>query len=122
MNSSRCVTPLLFIAVALFAGCSKDHSSADGHDHGAHSAGDGHDHGQPAASQHGQAGALPGSYEDWCAEHELPESKCTRCDTSLAAAFKATGDWCPEHGLPESHCVKCDPSRKMVRPPKADGK
>jgi hypothetical protein len=68
-------------------------------------------------SAHGAADAVPGSHADWCGEHEVPESKCTRCDSSLIAAFKATGDWCPEHGLPESQCVTCDPSRKMTRPP-----
>ena len=72
---------------------------------------------QTAQAGHAPAGVVPGSHEDWCAEHEVPESKCTRCDPSLAAAFKATGDWCAEHGLPESQCVTCDPSRKMTRPP-----
>ena len=73
----------------------------------------------PAASEeHGDA-AKPGSHEDWCGAHGVPESQCTRCNGELAAAFKATGDWCAEHGLPESQCVKCDPKRKAVRPPKA---
>ena len=60
----------------------------------------------------------PGSHEDWCEEHEVPESQCTLCDPKLAAAFKATGDWCDEHGLPESQCRKCNPDLKIVRPPK----
>ena len=72
--------------------------------------------GTGAAEGHAHAGVVPGSYEDWCAEHALPESRCTRCDSSLVAAFKATGDWCAEHGLPESQCVTCDPSRKATRP------
>ncbi|MGQ0553370.1 MAG: hypothetical protein ACT4PU_09130 [Planctomycetota bacterium] len=82
-------------------------------------AGDGHDHGPGGAAAHGHADAqaVPGSHADWCGEHEIAESKCTRCDAKLSVAFKATGDWCAEHGLPESHCVKCDPSRKAVRPP-----
>lgn len=63
--------------------------------------------------------AKPGSHEDWCDEHAVPESQCTRCDPSLVAAFKATADWCEEHGLPESQCVKCNPDIKIVRPPKA---
>src|SRR5262245_13341262 len=60
-----------------------------------------------AASEHddhAHAGVKPGSYEDWCGEHQVPESMCTRCNPSLVAAFKATGDWCEEHGLPESQC------------------
>jgi hypothetical protein len=75
----------------------------------------------PAADAHGTPGAVPGSYEDWCGEHGLPESQCTRCDASLAAAFQATGDWCQEHGLPESHCKQCNPEIEFVRPPKKDG-
>lgn len=67
---------------------------------------------------HGGAGAVPGSYEDWCGEHAVPESQCTRCNPTLAAAFKATGDWCAEHGLPESHCLRCNPDLKIERPPK----
>ena len=71
-----------------------------------------------AVGEHGAAGVVPGSYEDWCGEHGVPESLCTRCDPSLVAAFKATGDWCAEHGLPESQCLKCNPDLKIVRPPK----
>ncbi|MFN0150599.1 MAG: hypothetical protein ACKVU1_07810 [bacterium] len=74
--------------------------------------------GADAGAQHGAAGAIPGSYEDWCGEHGVPESMCTRCNGTLVAAFKATGDWCPEHGLPESQCLVCNPDLKIVRPPK----
>ena len=70
---------------------------------------------------HAAAGAVPGSHEDWCGEHQVPESQCTRCNTKLIAAFKATGDWCEEHGLPESQCLACNPDLKIVRPPKAAG-
>jgi hypothetical protein len=71
-----------------------------------------------AAVQHAPAHAKPGSYEDWCAEHQVPESLCTRCNASLVAAFKATGDWCAEHGLPESQCLACNPNLKIERPPR----
>ena len=64
---------------------------------------------------------IPGSYEDWCTEHQVPESACTRCDPALAAAFQATNDWCAEHGLPESQCLPCNPDLKIVRPPKPEG-
>ena len=75
---------------------------------------------KPKQSQAEEASknAKPGSYEDWCVEHEVLESQCTRCNPSLAAAFKASNDWCVEHDLPESQCLKCDPSRKAERPPK----
>lgn len=49
---------------------------------------------------------------DWCAEHEIPESICTKCDKQLIADFKKKGDWCKEHDLPESHCTICNPELK----------
>jgi uncharacterized protein YceK len=73
-----------------------------------------------ATSLHAPATAKPGSHEDWCQEHQVPESQCTLCNPSLVAAFKATNDWCEEHGLPESHCRKCNPNLKITRPPKAN--
>ncbi len=69
------------------------------------------------ASAHAPASAQPGSHEDWCGAHEVPESLCTRCNPSLVAAFKATGDWCEEHDLPESQCLICNPELRIVRPP-----
>lgn len=73
----------------------------------------------PASSAgHAAPDVKPGSHEDWCEEHAVPESQCTLCNPSLVAAFKATGDWCPEHGLPESQCKKCNPDLKIERPPK----
>lgn len=70
------------------------------------------------AETHGAVAVKPGSHEDWCSEHAVPESLCSRCHPELAAAFKATNDWCEEHGLPESHCLKCNPKLQIVRPPK----
>jgi hypothetical protein len=69
------------------------------------------------AAAHAAATAKPGSHEDWCGEHQVPESQCTRCNPDLVPAFKATNDWCAEHGLPESQCLKCNPNLKIVRPP-----
>ena len=71
-------------------------------------------------SKHATAGVQPGSHEDWCGEHKVPESQCTRCNPTLVAAFKATGDWCAEHGLPESQCLVCNPDLKIERPPKKE--
>lgn len=72
------------------------------------------------SSEHAQAGVKPGSHDDWCGEHQVPESMCTRCNPSLTAAFKVTGDWCEEHGLPESQCKICNPGLKIERPPKTE--
>lgn len=69
-------------------------------------------------SKHAAADVVPGSYEDWCGEHGVAESVCTRCDPSIVAAFKATNDWCSEHGLPESQCLACHPDLKIERPAK----
>ena len=73
-----------------------------------------------SGGEHGAADAVPGSYEDWCDEHDVAETACTRCDPSLVPAFKATGDWDDEHGLPRSQCLKCDPNLKIVRPPQSE--
>jgi cytochrome c5 len=96
------------VACALFAGvgCSKETSEAK---EGAVRA---------KGAAHAPADAKPGSYEDWCGEHQLPESQCTLCHPDLIAAFKATGDWCQEHSLPESHCRKCNPDLQIARGPK----
>jgi len=84
----------------------------------------GGDPSQPAASEpekHAAPGALAGSHADWCEEHQVPESLCTRCNPSLVPAFKATGDWCEEHGLPESQCRLCNPDLRIVRPAEKRG-
>ncbi len=78
----------------------------------------------PAASSvgarpsHASQEVKPGSHEDWCGEHQVPESQCTRCNPALIPAFKATRDWCAEHSLPESQCLKCNPELKITRPAK----
>ena len=71
-------------------------------------------------SAHAAADVVPGSYADWCGEHEVPETLCTRCNPTLVAAFQATGDWCAEHGLPESQCRICNPDLVIQRPPKPE--
>ncbi|TWT45848.1 Cobalt-zinc-cadmium resistance protein CzcB [Phycisphaerae bacterium RAS1] len=45
--------------------------------------------------------------EDWCAEHNVPESRCIKCHPELAG--EAPKDWCKEHGVPESRCTICHP-------------
>jgi hypothetical protein len=70
---------------------------------------------------HADSGAVAGSHADWCEEHQVPESLCTRCNPTLVAAFKATGDWCAEHGLPESQCRQCNPDLRLERPAKRTG-
>ena len=94
---------LLFVLIVSFASCNKPAPPP-----------------APAAPEpaHAPAAVTPGSHEDWCDEHGVPESQCTRCNPTLVPAFQATGDWCAEHALPESQCLKCNPGLKIVRPPK----
>jgi len=111
-----------FLALALLgiiaAGCSREtaqtgkpETSRESASSAASAPGDGH-----------AANVVAGSYEDWCDEHGVPETACTRCDASLVPAFKAVGDWDEEHGLPKSQCLKCNPNLKIVRPPKPEEK
>lgn len=50
------------------------------------------------------------SMKDWCVEHRLPESKCTKCNPKLIPKYKKSGDWCRGHGFPESVCPFCHPA------------
>ena len=39
-------------------------------------------------------------------------SRLQRCDIVLIEGFKKKNDWCKEHDLPESQCFKCHPELK----------
>lgn len=65
------------------------------------------------------AAARAGTEDDWCAEHALPESMCTKCDPSKVATFKEAGDFCAAHGFPESVCPVCNP---QAPPPSLSGR
>jgi cobalt-zinc-cadmium efflux system membrane fusion protein len=52
-------------------------------------------------------GEAPAASEDWCAEHNVPESTCLACHPELAG--ESPTDWCKEHGVPESKCTICHP-------------
>ena len=73
-----------------------------------------HDHGP---GEHGQSTQVEVDMSDWCAEHAVPESVCTKCHPQLIDGFKAKGDWCAEHDLPESHCRLCNPGIKFPQEP-----
>ncbi|MFH1741626.1 MAG: efflux RND transporter periplasmic adaptor subunit [bacterium] len=68
------------------------------------------EHGHGTAESGGEAARDHG--EDWCEEHEVPESGCTRCNPSLIDIFKEKGDWCAGHNVPESQCAICNPGCK----------
>lgn len=50
---------------------------------------------------------VPREAEDWCAEHNVPDSRCIKCHPELAG--EKAKDWCKEHGVPESRCTICHP-------------
>ncbi len=89
----------VFWLLLIVGGCRESASGPGDHDPHA-----GHNH---AARDHSHVDE-PGA-RNWCLEHDVPESECTRCNPALIAKFKAAGDWCAEHGLPESHCLLCNP-------------
>src|SRR5688500_12724945 len=102
---------IVLVSLSVVIGCSKSGDRAPKPEATASAA--------PTGAAHAAKGVTPGSHEDWCGEHAVPESQCTRCNKALEAAFKATGDWCSDHGLPMSQCLKCNPDLKIVRPAKA---
>lgn len=93
MIRARIVSALLVPAVLCLTACDKKQPTAQT---------------KPTNTQTTAAADVP----DWCAEHEIPESICTKCNKSLIADFKKKGDWCKEHDLPESHCTICNPELK----------
>ncbi len=100
-----------FLLIALVAGCQKDSASKPEAESTKKSVkADKHD-------EHAETGVKPGSHEDWCGEHEVPESQCTRCNPELIPAFKATNDWCEEHQLPLSQDKLHNPDLVITRPP-----
>ncbi len=60
---------LVALSAFAFAGCDKSPTKESG------------------TQTHAAATVKPGSHEDWCGEHAVPESQCTRCNSSLIAAF-----------------------------------
>ena len=92
MKTSLSIIAFALLAVLLTAGCDKKSASKDA---------------APKTTSVAKAGEA-----DWCAEHGVPESVCTKCNPKLIADFKQKGDWCKEHNVPESQCVQCDPSLK----------
>jgi len=95
MIRARIVSALLVPAVLCLAACDKKSPTSQS---------------EPTNTQTAAAPAQAAA--DWCAEHEIPESICTKCNKKLIAEFKKNGDWCKEHDLPESHCTICNPDLK----------
>ncbi len=97
----------------LITGCNSGQSDIHADAAGAETGHEGHSH---APGEHGQAvsaGAGETEISNWCTEHSVPESECTKCNPALEAKFRASGNWCEGHGVPESHCRLCNPGIKF---------
>jgi len=108
---------ILFISTLAFAGCGGGQNEAAADITHVETGHEGHNHGP---GEHGQVIALADAETtalDWCGEHAVPESQCTRCHPEMIAQFKSAGDWCAGHDLPESHCRLCNPD---IRFPQED--
>lgn len=93
-----CLVLSISVLALMSAGCGVNGDQA--RETGSHA---GHARGQ------GENGTADNEELDWCAEHAVPESACTKCNPALIDNFKAEGDWCAPHDLPESHCRLCNP-------------
>ncbi len=103
------LTVILLIGLLAVFGCGDPQAESNETEQLADAGREGHNH---APGEHGQAAAPALSAEDeldWCPEHSVPESQCTKCNPSLVEGFVASGDWCAGHDLPESHCRLCNP-------------
>mgnify|MGYP002806021972 CR=1 FL=1 len=111
----------VYLAFALLAAVSlpacDDAPDGEAEAHEAHDEGHDNHEGEGHWASARAAGVTPGSHADWCGEHGVPESLCTRCNPDLIPAFQATGDWCEEHQLPQSQCRVCNPGLVIERPP-----
>ena len=57
-------------------------------------------------------GGIGAEKDDWCKEHDVPESICVKCHPGLlplARSYK----WCKEHGVPE--CPHCHPDLAQIQ-------
>lgn len=62
------------------------------------------------------ASTAPGGVEK--CEHGVQKEICARCNPALKPAFVAKNDWCAEHERPESQCALChsDLAKAGVKP------
>ena len=74
-----------------------------------------------AAEGHAAADVVPGSYEDWCDEHAVAESACTRCDAVAHPGVQGDGRLGCRARPAEVPVPHCDPDLKIVRPREAGG-
>jgi hypothetical protein len=66
----------------------------------------------PKAEKKIEVPAMKVEKGDWCVEHGVPESVCSRCSKEAATEAKKKEDWCKKHGRAESQCFVCHPELK----------
>ena len=110
MNKRVLWTYILLIGLCSFTlvGCGSDQNIDNSARTVVETGHEGHNHG-PGEHLDESAPTYRINMTDWCYEHSVPESECTKCNPSLIAGFEESGDWCAGHSLPESHCRRCNP-------------
>ena len=73
----------------------------------------GHHHGWKLPKFSELTGAAEKEPDDWCGEHNVPESRCVECKDSLMPKGEPRG-WCKTHGVAE--CVLCNPTSAQLSP------
>jgi cobalt-zinc-cadmium efflux system membrane fusion protein len=71
----------------------------------------GHTHGWTVPAFAALTGPPP-TADDWCREHNVPESECVECRPELMPKPPSKG-WCRIHGVPE--CVLCNPELAQLK-------
>lgn len=101
---SKSMNALIMVGCLLLVGCGSGKTP---------NAADKTEHKTPAAAEKTVVPLVPKTeLADWCPEHGVPESICTRCNEKLVTGFKEKKDWCEKHNLPMSQCFTCQPELK----------
>ena len=53
--------------------------------------------------------------DDWCADHNVPDSQCIECHPNLKPPLKDYG-WCKEHGIPQCPLEHPDVAQLKIIP------
>ena len=53
--------------------------------------------------------------DDWCDEHNVPESVCLECHPEMEPKKSEPIGWCNAHGIPD--CTLCNPDRSQLAAP-----
>lgn len=90
--SSLALTVIAALSLSTLIAC-KDTTSSD----------------KPAANAAGSSTTATATAAEGKCEHGVEKPICARCNAGLKPAFVAKNDWCGEHERPESQCAICHP-------------